>query len=301
MASLACRPGGRWVDATVGAGGHAEEILRLTTPDGWLLGCDRDADALAAAGRRLRPYAGRVVLRHTDFRRIPSILDGLGAVPVDGILVDLGVSSLQLDDPERGFSFRRDGPLDMRMDRSAPTTAADLVNSLLEGEIASILSRYGEEPAARRIARAIGRERRRAPITSTGRLASIVSRAAGRRRPRIHPATRAFQALRVAVNDEITGLDRFLEESAWRLRAGGRIVVISFHSLEDRIVKRTLQSLADRCLCPRDLPLCGCGRPNLVRVLSRRAARPAPRETAANPRARSARLRAAERLAGATR
>jgi 16S rRNA (cytosine1402-N4)-methyltransferase len=244
---------------------------------------------------------------HSEHERIPALLDEIGAGPVDGILLDLGVSSLQFDDPRRGFSFREDGPLDMRMDRTQTATAAVLVNTLSEREIASILARFGEEPRAARIARAIVRERERGPITSTGRLAEIVARAAGTpparrdrtrplRSPRIHAATRSFQALRIAVNHELEGLGRLLEDSAGRLRGGGRLVVISFHSLEDRIVKRTFRSLARRCACPRDLPVCACGRPDLVRLVTPRPIRPTEEEILRNPRSRSARLRLVERL-----
>ncbi len=298
VAALGCRPGGLWVDGTLGAGGHAEAILRATAPDGRLIGCDRDAEALEIARARLAPFAERALLRHADFRRLPAILDECGAELVDGLLLDLGVSSLQLGDARRGFSFREDGPLDMRMDRSVTTTAADLVNGLPQAEIASILARYGEEPRAGRIAAAIVRERRRAPIATTRRLAEIVAAAApgARGRGRIHPATRTFQALRIAVNDELAGLDRLLEEAARRLRPGGRIAVIAFHSLEDRVVKRAFRDLAQRCVCPRDLPVCACGRPGLVRPVTRRAVRPGPEEVGRNPRSRSARLRVAERL-----
>ncbi|HEU4400743.1 MAG TPA: 16S rRNA (cytosine(1402)-N(4))-methyltransferase RsmH [Candidatus Polarisedimenticolia bacterium] len=325
VAALGCRPGGLWVDGTLGAGGHAEAILRATAPDGRLLGCDRDAGALERARSRLEPFVTRIALHHADHRRLPDLLDASGLGPANGILLDLGVSSLQLDDPERGFSFRDDGPLDMRMDRSEATTAADLVNRLPEKEIASLLARYGEEPAARRIARAIARERDEAPITTTTRLAAIVAGAIGRRggegrdsvarrgrpsrarrgaagaspgRGPLHPATRTFQAVRIAVNRELEGLDRLLEEATLRLRPGGRIAVISFHSLEDRIVKRTFRALARRCICPRDLPLCACGRADLVRLPHLKPLRPGPEEIRDNPRSRSARLRVAERLAG---
>jgi 16S rRNA (cytosine1402-N4)-methyltransferase len=294
---LACRPGGLWVDGTIGAGGHAEAILRATAPDGRLIGCDRDAEILERARRRLSPFGERAALRHADYRSLPALLDDLGAGPVDGLLLDLGVSSLQFDDPRRGFSFRAAGPLDMRMDRTQRTTAAHLVNDLPERDLAATLKRFGEEPDARRIARAIVAARAAAPIHDTLRLAEVVSCAAGGRRPRrIHPATRVFQALRIAVNGELEGLEPLLEESARRLRAGGRCAVIAFHSLEDRVVKRTFRALAHRCRCPRDLPTCGCGRPDLVRVLTPRPVRPAAEETTANPRSRSARLRAAERL-----
>jgi 16S rRNA (cytosine1402-N4)-methyltransferase len=252
---------------------------------------------LESARLRLLPFGERVVLRHADYRLLPALLDELGAGPISGILLDLGISSLQLDDPGRGFSFQKDGPLDMRIDRSQPATAADLVNTLSEDRLAAILKEYGEERAAGRIARAIVRARVRAPIEATLRLAEIVAAAAPARGPsRIHPATRTFQALRIATNSELEGLDRLLEEAAGRLEPGARIAVISFHSLEDRIVKRTLRGLTRRCVCPRDLPVCACGRPGIVRLVTARAVRPSAGEMLGNPRSRSARLRAAERL-----
>jgi 16S rRNA (cytosine1402-N4)-methyltransferase len=295
--ALGCRPGGNWIDGTVGAGGHAEAILRASSPGGRLVGCDRDAAILEHARRRLLPFGDRVLLRHADHRRLGDLLDELRIGRVDGVLLDLGVSSMQFDDPSRGFSLQREGPLDMRMDRSQPTTAADLVNGLPPGELRALLARFGEERAASRIAGAIARERGREPIRTTTRLAAIVTAAIGPARPRrTHPATRTFQALRIAVNGELEGLDGLLQDLAGRLAVGGRIAVIAFHSLEDRIVKRTLRSLSRRCRCPRDLPLCACGRPDLVRVITPRAVRPTAGEIAANPRSRSARLRAAERL-----
>ena len=302
LAALACHPGGWWVDGTVGLGGHAVAILDATGPDGRLLGCDRDGLALERARLRLLPYGDRAVLRHADHRDLPGIVDALALGPLDGVLLDLGVSSLQLDDPARGFSFRKDGPLDMRMDRSQQTTAADLVNRLPEAEIASILKRFGEEPAARRIARVIAAARERAPFASTRHLAEVVARAAagrgagGRGADRVHPATRSFQALRIAVNQELVGLDSLIEELTLRTRPGGRLAILSFHSLEDRIVKNTFRGLARRCRCPRGLPVCGCGRPDLVRLPARRPVRPSAEEARDNPRSRSARLRVAERL-----
>lgn len=260
------------------------------------MGCDRDASALELARRRLAPFAARAILHHADHRRLPEILDALGAGPADGIMLDLGLSSLQLDDPERGFSFQREGPLDMRMDRSTGRPAADLVNRLPQGDLTAIFSRYGEEPAAARIAAAIVRARERAPILTTTGLAEVVAGAAGRGPARIHPATRVFQALRIAVNDEIRGLDRLLDEAIRRLRPGGRMAVISFHSLEDRIVKRGFRDRTEHCTCPRDLPVCACGRPGMVRLVTRRAIRPSLQELRDNPRGRSARLRAVERL-----
>lgn len=300
IATLACRPGGLWIDGTVGAGGHAEAILRASSPDGRLIGCDRDTEILEYARRRLAPFGERAVLRHAEYGSLPGLLDELHCGPADGILLDLGVSSLQLDDAARGFSFQLEGPLDMRMDRTRPTTAADLVDGLPQQELRSLLSRYGEERAAGRIASAIVRSRDDRPIRTTTQLARIVATAVGAARPRrIHPATRTFQALRIAVNDELAGLDRQLEDLTDRLAGGGRIAVIAFHSLEDRIVKQTFRSLSHRCRCPRSMPLCACGRPDLVRIVTGRALRPSTDEIDANPRGRSARLRAAERLEAA--
>jgi 16S rRNA (cytosine1402-N4)-methyltransferase len=300
IAALACRAGGRYVDATLGAGGHALAILEASAPDGLLLGLDRDATALEAARLRLARFGDRAHLLHADHRRLPEILDALPFPSPDGIVFDLGVSSLQLDDAARGFSFRADGPLDMRMDRSQPATAADLVNRLPEPELRTILARYGEEKAAKRIAAAIVRVRAKGPLTRTGELAALVTAVAhSPRGASIHPATRTFQALRIAVNGEVEGLEALLEEAAVRLHPGGRLAVIAFHSLEDRAVKTAFRAMARRCICPRRLPRCGCGRPDLVRLVGRDAVRPSPGEVQDNPRSRSARLRACERLEAA--
>ena len=320
LAALQCRPGDVVVDGTVGAGGHAEALLRASEPGGRLLGIDRDDSALELARARLAPFGDRVRLEQADHRALPQILDRLGLVPVDRILLDLGVSSMQFDDPGRGFSLRHDGPLDMRMDRaSGGATAADLVNTLPEPALRDLLARFGEEPHAARIARAIARERERAPFERTVRLAEVVASAvpaparreaakrAARRKGRggdgagapgvrVHPATRTFQALRIAVNDEVDGLPALIEASVERLRPGGRMAVIAFHSLEDRAVKETFRSLAHRCVCPRGLPRCGCGRPDLVRLIGAGAAQASEDERTSNPRSRSARLRAVERL-----
>jgi 16S rRNA (cytosine1402-N4)-methyltransferase len=276
---LAVGAGGFYVDGTVGMGGHAVDILTRSGPSGRLLAVDRDLEALALAKDRLADFGGRVRLHHGDYREIPDLL---GGETVDGVLLDLGVSSLQLDTPERGFSFQREGPLDMRMDRSQGPTAADLVNELEERELADLIFGYGEERASRRIARAVADARRRAPIETTLELAAIVRRAAGgRRRGRIDPATRTFQALRIAVNRELTGLAEALRALAQCLKPDGRLVVIAFHSLEDREVKHTFQDL---------------GRQG-YRRLTKKPVRPGENEVRANPRARSARLRALERAA----
>ncbi|MBI4161395.1 MAG: 16S rRNA (cytosine(1402)-N(4))-methyltransferase RsmH [Acidobacteria bacterium] len=296
---LRALPGARIADCTVGGGGHARRILAAIGPEGSLLGIDRDPEAVERIRRDLPGSPGRIHWVASDFRRLPEVAAGLGWSRIDAVLADLGLSSLQLEDPGRGFSFRLDGPLDMRFDRSAGGTAEDLVNEAPEAEIRRILRVFGEEPLAPRIARRIVRERRRRRIRTTDQLVEIVESAAGGRPRRIHPATRTFQALRIVVNRELEGLDRFLEEAAGLLSPGGRIVVLSFHSLEDRVVKRTFARLASRCVCPPGLPVCGCGRPGILRTVTRRAVRPSPAEIDRNPRARSARLRAAERIEAA--
>jgi 16S rRNA (cytosine1402-N4)-methyltransferase len=274
--------GGLLVDCTVGLGGHARALLEAGAAR--LIGFDRDADALAQARAALEPFADRVELVHGDYRALDALLEARGIAQIDGALADLGLSSLQLDAPGRGFSFQRDEPLDMRMDRTGGDTAADLVARSTERELADAIFEYGEERFSRRIAHAIVDARAAAPVETTGRLAAIVRRAIPRRgRARIDPATRTFQALRIWVNRELDGLDRFIEGAARRLRAGARLVVISFHSLEDRIVKHTLRALEQR----------GAG----VKVLTRKPVVPTDEELQRNPRARSAKLRAAERIA----
>ena len=275
--------GGLFVDCTVGGGGHARALLEAGADR--VLGLDRDRDALAAAAGGLRPWADRVDLAHSDFRNLDAVLDERGIPDIDGgALADLGLSSLQLAGAGRGFSYRRDDPLDMRMDRSTGPTAADLLRSAPESELAEVIRRYGEDRYARRIARGLVAAREGAPLTSTSQLADVVRRAVPRRdRRRIHPATRTFQALRIWVNQELDGLDAWLLALCRRLRAGARLAVISFHSLEDRIVKRALRSFER-------------GAEVAIKVLTRRPLRPSEGEVVRNPRARSARLRAAERL-----
>jgi 16S rRNA (cytosine1402-N4)-methyltransferase len=285
LALLQPGPGGRYLDATIGLGGHAEAILRASEPDGTLLGIDRDAEALEISGRRLAPFGGRVRLIRGRYEEVATLVGT--ARGFDGVLFDLGASALQLDAAERGFSFGREGPLDMRMDRRAGDTAADLVARLPERELADLIFRWGEERGSRRIARAIVQARARAPISTTTALAEVVARAIPRARwPRhIHPATRTFQALRIAVNEELAGLGRALEDAAALLRSGGRLAAISFHSLEDRIVKQTWRRLEAS---------------GQTRILTKRPVTPGEAEVAANPRARSAKLRALERCAAAT-
>jgi len=291
------------VDCTVGTGGHAEALLEASARVR-VIGIDWDEEALALARKRLRPYGDRFVPVHDDFKRLAEILARHGLSTVEGILVDLGVSSLQLETAERGFSFQREGPLDMRMDRRRTVTAADLVNTLSERELADLLFRYGEEPAARRIARAIVRARARGPIRTTTELAEIVARAVGAQRTvHAHPATRTFQALRIAVNDELSGLEDFLDTAIERLVPGGRLVILSFHSLEDRVIKQRLRFHTGRCDCAvwrwaerRETEPCPhCGAARRLVLLTRRAIRPSEAEVRENPRARSAKLRAAVR------
>ncbi len=288
------------MDGTLGGGGHTEALLRALGGGGRLIGIDQDSEALQEAGQRLDGYPGFVGVRG-NFGDLDGLLDEQGVGGVDGVLLDLGVSSHHLDSAERGFSFRPDSALDMRMNRRAETCAADLVAALEEADLAAILRDYGEERYARRIARRIVWEREREPIRTTGRLARIVEQAtpAPARHGRIHPATRTFQALRIVVNDELGVLQRGLEAAIRRLNPGGRLVVISYHSLEDRIVKTTFRRFAGECTCPPRVPFCQCRPLRLLRVLTRRPLEPDDRELAANPRARSARLRAAERLAQA--
>jgi 16S rRNA (cytosine1402-N4)-methyltransferase len=269
---LAVKPGGVWADGTVGLGGHALELLRWSSPDGRLLGMDRDSETLASATERLAPFGERVRLIHGDYRELPALLRH---EPADGILLDLGISSAQLDDPDRGFSFQADGPLDMRMDRSCGETAAEVVNRLGEPELADLIYRFGEEKASRRIARAIAAARQKTRIRTTAELAEIVRHAAPHARPGLHPATRTFQAIRIRVNRELEGLGDTLAALAGVLRPGGRLVVIAFHSLEDREVK----------LAFRDLEREG------FRRLNKKPLRPTEAEVRRNPRARSARLR----------
>jgi 16S rRNA (cytosine1402-N4)-methyltransferase len=289
---LAPERGGFFVDATVGAGGHAESLLERGAA-ARLFGIDRDPEALALAGERLERFAGRFELREGDFAELDDLL--AGRPPADGILADLGVSSMQLDRGERGFSFRRDGPLDMRMGR-AGRSAADIVATASVDELTRIFREYGEERMAAKIARGIVAERTRGPIQSTRQLARIVAGEKGSRE-KIDPATRVFQALRIEVNQELVALGRFLAAAVARLKPGGRLAVISYHSLEDRIVKDTYRREAGVCLCPPKLPACVCGARAALRVLTRRPIRPGEMELRHNPRSRSARLRVAERLA----
>jgi len=288
------REDGTIVDATVGLGGHAEAILSRY-PSVRLLAIDRDPRALAHARARLEPFGNRVTFAQGRHERLIEILKQSQTTAISGLLADLGVSSMQLDDAERGFSFRFDAPLDMRMGPEG-TTAADLVNTLDEYELARILRDYGEEPMARRIARAIVAARSEAPIGTTSRLAEIIRGVKRARFGDIDPSTLTFQALRIATNEELTGLDRFLDDAVSVLEKGSRVAIISFHSLEDRIVKRAFRRLEGECTCPPNLPVCGCGAKEIVDVLTRRPVTASEEEIARNPRSRSAKLRVAEKL-----
>jgi 16S rRNA (cytosine1402-N4)-methyltransferase len=287
---------GLLVDATVGLGGHAEALL-LANPGFRLVGLDRDPRALAGATERLRTLADRVQLVESTFDLLPAVLERLDEEAPTAILADLGCSSLQLDSAERGFSFLADGPLDMRMGLDGES-AADLLERVDREELVKILRDYGEERRARAIARAVIARREHSPLRTTGELSRLVREVLGAGDHRIHPATRTFQALRIAVNDELGQLERFLEPAVRALRPGGRIAVIAFHSLEDRIVKHTLRRLEGRCTCPPGMPECRCEPQRVARVLTSSPVRPEDDEVSANPRARSARLRAAERVDG---
>lgn len=300
LALLALRPGSRVVDGTIGGGGHAEAILRATGPNGRLIGFDVDQDALAVAADRLAPFDDRVHLVRASFRELGRVLAELGLARVDAVLLDLGVSSRQLDAPERGFRFAEGSAdvtaLDMRMDARSERTAARLLLEATPEELERWFREYGELPGARRLAETIVETRRTAPLRTVRDLLQVVERArvgAGRKH---HPATLVFQALRISVNDELGALEEGLGAAIDALAPGGRLVVIAYHSLEDRIVKQRLRSEARGCVCPPRQPVCTCGRTPRLRLLGRRAVRPRDEETRENPRARSARLRAAERL-----
>ena len=301
-------PAGLYVDCTLGAAGHAWGILEASSPDGLLLGLDLDPQALEIARTRLEPFGDRAILRQASYTTLQEQLRSLGWVAVNGVLLDLGVSSMQLDTPQRGFSFQADAPLDMRFDPHARLRASDLVNDLPEQELAQLIYRYGEEEQSRQIAQAIVRAR---PVHTTGELAAIlINLSAGKQSAKsrrkkgsgrlIHPATRTFQALRIAVNRELEGLESVLPQAVAALAPGGRLAVISFHSLEDRIVKQFFRRESRDCLCPPRQPLCTCGHKAVIIELTRRPVIPDPDEISQNPRSRSARLRVAERVSNLT-
>ena len=295
--ALAIKPNGIYLDGTLGRAGHSLEIVkRLTT--GRLIGVDRDETAIAAAEERLAEYADRVTLVHSNFDRIGEILDELGIAGVDGMLFDLGVSSPQLDDAERGFSYMHDAPLDMRMDRTAALSAREVVNEWPYEELRRILFEYGEERYAPVIAKHIVQKREESPIETTLQLTDIIKGAMppAALREKQHPAKRSFQAIRIAVNGELDALPPMLEAAADKLNVGGRLAVISFHSLEDRIIKKTMQTLATGCTCPPNFPVCVCGKKPKMKLVSRKPIVSGEAELAYNPRARSAKLRVAEKL-----
>ena len=296
--ALNIRPDGIYLDGTLGGAGHSSQIARRLTEGGRLIGVDRDRTALAAAKERLAPYADRVTLVHSNFAEIDAILDSLGIPAVDGMLFDLGVSSPQLDDASRGFSYMADAPLDMRMDKDDALTAGEVVNTWPQGELRRILYDYGEERYAPQIAAAICRAREKAPVETTLELVDIIRSAmpAQALREKQHPAKRSFQAIRIAVNDELGAVSRMMQAAVGRLNPGDRLAVITFHSLEDRIVKSEMQQAARGCTCPPEFPVCVCGKKPLVKLVTRKPIVSGPAELEENPRARSAKLRVAEKL-----
>ncbi len=295
---LNIRPDGVYVDGTLGLGGHSEAILERLTAGGTLIGIDRDDHALEDAGKRLARFGKQAVLVKGNFGDVASILTKLGIPKVDGMMFDLGVSSPQLDDPARGFSYMKDAPLDMRMDERAPLTAAHILNTWSEAELRSILWRYGEERYSGRIAAAIVARREEKPFETTFELVDVIRGAmpAAALREKQHPAKRSFQGIRIAVNDELGSLERMLAEAPERLETGGRLLVISFHSLEDRMVKESIRSREAGCTCPKEFPVCTCGFVQTLKSVTRKPVAPTKEEMERNPRARSARLRIAEKV-----
>jgi 16S rRNA (cytosine1402-N4)-methyltransferase len=298
LAALKPRSGGVYVDGTLGGAGHAGLVLTACGPDGVLIGFDRDAEAIAVARERLAPFGARARLFQRNFASITQTLAEIGVDAIDGFVLDLGVSSHQLDKDERGFSFMHDAPLDMRMDRSSGLSAADLVNTLPEAELFRIISEYGEERWAKRVASFIVAARDQQPIETTLQLVDVIKGAIPKAKweERLHPATRTFQGLRIAVNEELKSLEEGLEGLLGLLRLGGRGAVISFHSLEDRIVKTSFRAAAVGCTCPKGLPGCVCGRVPQFKVLTSKPLRASEEEIAGNPRSRSARLRVVEKI-----
>ena len=289
-------PGKRYLDGTLGGGGHSEQILIESRPDGQVLGLDRDDEALATARERLRRFEDRFIVRQASFADAKDILTAIGWNSVDGAVLDLGISSLQVDSPERGFSFRAMARLDMRMDRRQALDAREIVNSFAAEQLERILRDYGEEPQARRIAQAIVAGRKQQPLETTAQLVQIIERVKGRGRRDHHPATQVFQALRIAVNQELEQLQLFLESGYETLRPGGRMAIISFHSLEDRIVKQAFRKWNRACLCPPRALSCRCGWSQKVKLLTKKPVVPSASEIQSNPRARSAKMRAVERI-----
>lgn len=293
LSALQVKPGGRYIDGTAGEGGHSLAILNAVTPTPLVLSIDIDDEAIEAAAERIGGFAGNSILLKASYSDLEAVAAGTGFTNADGILLDLGLSSLQLDKGERGFSFRHEAPLDMRFDTTQVLSADTIVNGYAEAGLADIIYRLGEERRSRRIARAIVNNR---PVRTTKQLAEIVSGSVGRRRGRIHPATRTFQAIRIAVNNEFGNIHKGLEGAVDTLGIGGRLAVISYHSLEDRIVKNALRFMASDCVCPPSVPRCVCEHEPIVRIINRRVIKPSREEVSANPRSRSARLRIAERI-----
>ena len=294
---LAIRPDGIYVDGTTGGGGHSLEIVkRLTT--GHLICIDQDLDAHAAAKIRLAEYLDKITFVHDNFGNIGQILDGLGIAQIDGMLMDIGVSSYQLDEAERGFSYQQDAPLDMRMDESKPFSAYDVVNTYSEADLNRIIYTYGEERWAKRIAQFIVKQRELAPIQTTGELVDVIKKAIpkGARKDGPHPAKRTFQAIRIEVNAELEVLENAIAQAAQRLTAGGRLCIITFHSLEDRIVKEAFRKQENPCVCPPEFPVCVCGKKPKGKIVTRKPIIPSPQELQQNPRSRSAKLRILEGL-----
>jgi 16S rRNA (cytosine1402-N4)-methyltransferase len=292
---LACKPGGTFVDCTLGLGGHARAVLERIQPDGKLIAIEADAETLEKTRRTLSVWGERVTFVQENFRNLQKIFEGAGVNRVDGILLDLGFSAAQVGEASRGFSMYKPGPLDMRFDRRQSLTAAEIVNRYPEKEIVRILREYGEERSAPRIAAAILRRRKEAQISSTTELAQLVARVVPPSRKRIHPATKAFQALRIAVNREIESLKLVLPQAVMALNPGGRLVVLSYHSLEDRVVKHTLRQFEKGCICPPSFPVCRCGRISEIDVMTKKPIRPSQSEVQGNPRSRSVRMRACQR------
>ena len=293
LTALQVKPGGKYIDGTAGEGGHSLAILNAVTPAPLVLSIDIDDEALATAAERTGGFSGNSTLMKASYSDLETVAAETGFTNAEGILLDLGLSSLQLDKGERGFSFRHEAPLDMRFDTSQALTADTIVNSYAEADLADVIYRLGEERRSRRIARAIVNNR---PVRTTTQLAEIVSDSVGRRRGRIHPATRTFQAIRIAVNDEFGNIRKGLEGAVDTLGVGGRLAVISYHSLEDRIVKNALRFMALDCVCPPSIPQCVCEYEPTVRIINRRVIKPSSEEVSSNPRSRSARLRIAERI-----
>lgn len=297
LEGLNIKPDGKYVDCTLGGAGHSSQILKRLSKDGLLIGIDQDKDALKAAGERLKNFENKVLV-HNNFYNIGEIIDDLNVGNIDGILMDLGVSSYQLDEGERGFSYMKDAPLDMRMNRENDFSAYDVVNTYSEEELYKVIKDYGEEKFAKRIASFIVEKRESKPIETTFELVDIIKSAipAKARREGPHPAKRTFQAIRIEVNGELRILNKAIEDGVNRLNKGGRMAIITFHSLEDRIVKLKFRDLANPCTCPKEFPICVCGKEPLVKLVSRKAIEPSKEEVLENPRSRSAKLRVIEKL-----